>query len=932
MREVQRSFAEEFERVLVESDTSVRRLARLTGISRRTLENWLYGRTSRPRHVDQILDVAQALHLTALDTDRLLQAAEQPTLTQLKQQSERRASEPALPLVGRSAEWRQAQAALQTALQGQAHWLSIRGEAGIGKTRLAEELITEARSQGIFVARTRSYHTDGSLAYTAVAELLHQYHQAGRLRELGDMTLVEIARLIPELIEERTDLEPPGPLLENWQRTRFYKALSGAILSDNSPVVLVVDDMQWLDQESLEWLHFLLRFDARARLLVVGLFRDHAIDRNHALTNMLGALRRDDQLSDIILRPLGKVDSVSLAENVLSSELEKGKQTQLITYFGGNPLFIVETVRSLLGKAEDSRGGIDDVAAQLSPPGSAAELPPKIVAVIQSRFAPLSADARGLLDLAAVLGRSFDYQLLLTAGSTSANRLVEILDELWRRRLIREQDANVYDISHDLIRDVAAAQISAPQRRALHLQIAHALEALYAGETEDVAGELAVHFEEAGELESAVEYYQQAAAADQEIGATMGMIAYLERGIECLRQIPDSLWKSEQELKMQLNLGFSLFQTRSAGDPALETAFSRARRLAEINDRPAELFKAMYGLVTFYMVRSDLQKMLVLGRQCLELARRTDDTGQRIASHMLIGVARFFKGDFLKAQKHLQQVCDLYDPVEHRILGLILGLDPGVAGHSYLGLSQWFLGYGDRALQHILHAQSLAEQLQHAYSEMNAVFYRSELHMFRQEAPAAIAAVQQAIEIGSKYEFNYILLQSRMAHDWAAAFEGENREQMMTNLKEMVGIHLASGSELAYPTVLTILAQVCLLAGSSKEALVYLDEALHYQEKNGERYMQPETYRLQGEALLPDDPQKAEEAFRRGIALAEEQKAKSMQLRCTVSLCRLCQQQGRAAEAYRLLSEIYNWFEEGFDTPDLVNAQALLEELHPSPV
>ncbi|MFN2141635.1 MAG: AAA family ATPase, partial [Candidatus Promineifilaceae bacterium] len=208
MREVQRSFAEEFERVLVESDTSVRRLARLTGISRRTLENWLYGRTSRPRHVDQILDVAQALHLTALDTDRLLQAAEQPTLTQLKQQSERRASEPALPLVGRSAEWRQAQAALQTALQGQAHWLSIRGEAGIGKTRLAEELITEARSQGIFVARTRSYHTDGSLAYTAVAELLHQYHQAGRLRELGDMTLVEIARLIPELIEERTDLEP----------------------------------------------------------------------------------------------------------------------------------------------------------------------------------------------------------------------------------------------------------------------------------------------------------------------------------------------------------------------------------------------------------------------------------------------------------------------------------------------------------------------------------------------------------------------------------------------------------------------------------------------------------------------------------------------------------------------------------------------------
>ncbi|MFN2136764.1 MAG: AAA family ATPase, partial [Candidatus Promineifilaceae bacterium] len=266
MRAGQKTFAEEFERVLVESDTSVRRLARLTGISRRTLENWLYGRTSRPRHIEPILDVAQALHLSTQDTDRLLRATEHPTLAQLKQQGERRESESAIPLIGRTAEWREVQAALQTALQGRAHWLSIRGEAGIGKTRLAEELITWARSQGFFVARTRSYHTDGSLAYATVAELLRQYHQAGRLRKLGDTSLVEIARLIPELIEERSDLEAPGPLLENWQRTRFYKALADAILSEDGPAVLVMDDMQWLDQESLEWLHYLLRFDTSARL------------------------------------------------------------------------------------------------------------------------------------------------------------------------------------------------------------------------------------------------------------------------------------------------------------------------------------------------------------------------------------------------------------------------------------------------------------------------------------------------------------------------------------------------------------------------------------------------------------------------------------------------------------------------------------------
>ncbi len=932
MREVERSFADEFERVLVGSDTSIRRLARLTGISRRTLENWLYGRTSRPRHIEPILDVAQALHLSAQDTDRLLQAAGHPTLVQLKKQSERHDNEPVIPLIGRSAEWRTVQEALQAALQGRARWLSIRGEAGIGKTRLAEELISWARGQGIFVARTRAYQTEGSLAYAPVAELLRQFHKAHRLSGLSDAWLVEIARLVPEVSEGRTNLEAPGPLIENWQRTRFYEALGRAVLSGDGPVVLVVDDLQWLDQESLEWLHYLMRFDTHARLLVTGLFRDHAVEANHALTKVLRALQQHDQLTDIKLRPLAAEDSVSLAEHVRGSTLGTEEQEQLITHLEGNPLFIVETIRSLLTRADGWPGAASVVTPGSPPPGDAAELPPKIVAVIQSRFAPLSADARGLMELAAVLGRSFDYQLLATASSTPADELADTLDELWKRQIFREQDANSYDFSHDLIRDVAEAQISAPKRRALHLRIAEALEELYADDWEEIDGELAVHYEEAGILEQAVDNYQQAALANQETGALHNMILYLEKGIKCLSQMPDSPQNRHRKLQMQLTFGFALFQTRSAGDPAVEAAFSGAKRLAEISDRPAELFQAIYGLVTFYMMRGNLQKMLDLSRQCLDLAQRTGDTGQRIASHMLIGVARFFMGNFHEATEYLQQVCDLYDPVEHRILGLMLGLDPGVAGYAYLGFSEWFLGYGDRALQHVLQAQFIADQLQHLYTEMMGNFYLGEFYFFRQEAPAAKAEAQRGIEIGSQYEFNHGLLQVQILYAWATAFEETEQEQMKSNLIDLVRAYLASGSELAYPTMLNVLAQVCLLAGSKQEALVYVDEALYYQEKNGERYMQPETYRLQGDALLRDEPEKAEEAFRRGIAIAEEQQAKSMQLRCTVSLCRLWQRQGRAAEAHRLLSEIYNWFEEGFDTPDLLNAQALLEELRPSPV
>ncbi|MFN2141942.1 MAG: hypothetical protein ACK2U5_15765, partial [Candidatus Promineifilaceae bacterium] len=198
-------------------------------------------------------------------------------------------------------------------------------------------------------------------------------------------------------------------------------------------------------------------------------------------------------------------------------------------------------------------------------------------------------------------------------------------------------------------------------------------------------------------------------------------------------------------------------------------------------------------------------------------------------------------------------VCDLYDPVEHRTLNLILGIDPGVASYGYLGLTQWFLGYGDRALKNVEKASSVADQLQNAFTEMIADFYRSEFHYLRLEAPAAKEAAQRAIEICSKYEFSYFLLQSQMVRnwaiavgDWAIAFRGREQERMTSNLIDLAQGYLAGGPELAYPTMLNVLAQVCLLVGSKQEALVYLDEALHYQEKNGERRVQADTFRLQG--------------------------------------------------------------------------------------
>jgi predicted ATPase len=328
------------------------------------------------------------------------------------------------------------------------------------------------------------------------------------------------------------------------------------------------------------------------------------------------------------------------------------------------------------------------------------------------------------------------------------------------------------------------------------------------------------------------------------------------------------------------------------------------------------------------MNRADLQKMLEYGRQCLELARQTQDLGQLMVAHLTIGVARFFLGDFAEAKAHLEQICDRYhDPIKHKSLGLIYGLDPGVTGYAYLGHTLWFLGYPDQALNKVKKAHTFAEQLAHPYTLAGTHFYLAALHTYRQEASETETCSQTLIELSSKYEFGYLLINGQLMWNWARALQKQDEGQMIDNMKERVKAYLAMGSEVAYPTSLNLLAQMCIGAGRPDEAPAILSEAQAYAEKNGDRYNLAETYRLQGEALLPADQEGAEEAFLQGIAVSEQQEAKTLQLRCTTSLCRLWGQQGKESEARQLLSEIYDWFEEGFDTPDLQNAKALLKEM-----
>jgi DNA-binding SARP family transcriptional activator len=414
-------------------------------------------------------------------------------------------------LVGRDREWAEVQKAWQAAAAGRPRLLLLTGEAGVGKTRLAEELLAWTERQGIAVRSARCYAAEGGLTYAPVAAWL----RARPLPPLANVWLTEVARLLPELLTERPDLPAPSPLSEAWQRHRLFEALARALVWGSQPLLLLLDDVQWCGRETLEWLPYLIRFDPRARLLVVATMRAEEVGADHPLTGQLEALRRGEQLIEIELGPLDEAGTLALIKLVAGRKPDPALVASLYQGSEGNPLFVVEMARAVLYPEEPRAAEHGLVAARKWP-----SLLPKVRRVIEARLAQVSPPARELAGVAAVIGREFTFSVLSGATGGDENSLMQGLDELWRRRIVREQGADAYDFSHELIREVAYKALGAARQRVLHRQVAQALERTHAPDLDLVSAQLAAHYEQAGLPKQAVPYYLRAGEAARRIYAT----------------------------------------------------------------------------------------------------------------------------------------------------------------------------------------------------------------------------------------------------------------------------------------------------------------------------------------------------------------------------------------------------------------------------
>jgi predicted ATPase len=725
-------------------------------------------------------------------------------------------------LVGRDPEHARLSQMWSATCQGKASFLLITGEAGIGKTRLANDFLAQAAAKGASTARAACYLADQPMAYAAVADWLRSppFHEV--LAGLPAPQLSQLARVVPGILIDRPDVPPPAPFTESWQRGHFYEALVRAMLAAPQPLLAFIDDLQWCDRETIEWLRYLLHSEPRARVMVLAAARTEDFDTAHPVTAMLRDLRRSERGAEIALGPLSADDTAALAAT-MADEVPEPVRRSLYEKTRGNPLFIVEMVRAGLG-------GLD-------------ALPEKVHAVIRTRFSQLSEGARETASLAAVVGRPFTSTLLASVGGGDEDSVACRIDELWRRNLIQAHAGGGYDFAHGLLRDVCYGDLGPERRRSMHRRVAIALGALHASEPDAVSAHVAEHFERGGQLWEAVPHLERAGSVARYRYADREAIVFLERALGLLASSAPGAARDTTELRLQATLASILMRTRGYAAPEVGRSLTRARFLCDAVGDDPHRFGVLSGAWVHHVVRADLDVALALTTESLELAERTGDRGAIAGARFGLGSTLFHFGEIARASEHFAAVTAIGEVDAPPGASYELGLDIGVFTLAYTCHARWLLGDADGALRCRQEAIARAEALAQPFSLAIALAYGAMLEQFRGEPELAWRQADQAAALCEKHGFPYYLSWAPILRGWARAKLGAIA-QGLAEMREGYASFCATGAGLRAPYYLALMAAVSRDAGDADGALRLDAESRVAAKRTGERWQ--ESYRLWG--------------------------------------------------------------------------------------
>ena len=841
----------------------------------------------------------------------------------------------ATPLVGRDEEidlllrrWAQAKA-------GEGRVVLISAEPGIGKSRLAEAL--EERIAAEPHTRLRYFcspHHQDSALHPVIGQLertagfnrddsaaTKQQKLAALLAESPPDELSLVAELLSlPAMETRSELE----LTPQRRKEQTFEALLGGLerLSRRTPVLMLFEDLHWMDPTSRELLDRTIARVERLPVLLVATFRP---EYQPPWTGQ-------PHVTMLALNRLGRRDGALLvAQLVGNAGLPADLIDEIVERTDGVPLFLEEVTKVVIETAAGSDAAARGTLAAI--PGARLAVPATLQASLMARLDRLGPVPKEIAQIGAAIGREFPYELLSAVAPHGESETQAALARLVAAGLVFQRGTPPtaeYQFKHALVQDTAYGMLLRGPRQALHARVADAIEA-HSPETAETQPELvAFHYTEAGLEAPAIVYWRRAGERAAKRAANIEAIEHLRRGLALLESLPERGAHAEEELRLLIALGPALMSTMTTAAPEIQDVYGRARQLARDTGKVAELFATVWGSWLVANTKGNREAALNCTAELFSIARDQNNPGYLLQAHHCAWPMEMAIGNIRAAHEHAEAGLPLYSKAMHRDHAVLYGgHDPAVCGYLSDSGSLQMLGQPDRSLVQLDQGLALARELAHPPSLIHALGFGAETCFLRRDPGRIVTLVADWLPLVSRYSSTVGVANAMMTRGWALVMLGE-REAGLAELRDGLDRWRSTGSKFFGPVRFGRAVEAFLEMGQVGEATALLGEAFDVMASTSERWFEAELHRLKGLVLAAgsrDQQPEAAASFQRAIDVARSQGARLFELRAAMALCR---QQGDPEESqrrYALLASVYRRFTEGFETPDLVEAKALLAEL-----
>lgn len=835
------------------------------------------------------------------------------------------------PYVGREQELETLLHLWQQVQSGNGQVVLITGEAGIGKSRLVQ-VFKEQIANDDYVLRECycSPYYQNSALYPVIDLLERQMHLASKdspeiklakLEQLLHKYECQIELVIPLLAHLLSiPLDERYPALNLSAQVQKQKTLESLVtmvmaLAAQQSYLLIFEDLHWVDPSTIELLNLIAKQASQSRVLLLCTARPgfNFLNSNYEYFSQITIKQLSESQTKLLIQQI--TGDQAVPESVIKLMVAKSDRI---------PLFIEEMAKMALESRWLAEGeAIDDVT-----------IPDTIQDLLMAKLDRLGT-AKEVAQIAAIIGRKFSYEVLRAVSPLDTATLNSSLTQLVNANLLIVVNVQAsYVFKHSLIHDAAYESLLKSTRKNYHQKLVQVLEEQFPEFAETEPELLAYHYTKAELKEQAIHYWQLAGQKAVASSANLEAIEHLHKGLELLLTMSVTPERNQQELAFQTTLGTALVATKGYAALEVELAYKRSEELCEQIGETPKLFWVLRGLWAMSAGQGRYQTSLEYGQRLMSIAIAQQDRGLELESHFTLGLDLFWLGEFANSREHFEQGIALYEPQLHHSHAFITGQDVGVASLAVNSWNVWLLGFPEAAMQYSEKAIALAKQLSHPYSLTQAQACTSWLYQFLGETQTVLQLADAVITLAQEQSFPFWLGWGNILRGWAIAHLGEAQEGIAQICKGLTTFQ-STGTQGWLPYFLALLSEAYGKLGQPEEALVVVAKALSEVKKTGECFWEAELYRIKGEHLrvqLQQTKAQAQEAaveecFLKSLDISRRQGAKSLELKATISLARLWQQQGKNEPARQILSQIYGSFSEGFKTKDLQEALALLAKL-----